>query len=104
MTTPTPHPLAIEAAEKISKLHQEWFYQDEEPMPDMAPIIHATALQPVIAKGNVLEAKLTQILTNSTMNHKDWIPLAEAIHEWRTLTNPQSEGSPKPSTEAPRSL
>jgi hypothetical protein len=102
----TPHPLAIEAGHEIlmhqarnnGRLNQ---YHVEH-------IIHTTALQPVIEKGGGLTryTRHSVICKANKLETREECScgLSQALTQWRTLTKPQSEGTPKTATEPPRSL
>ncbi len=108
MTTPTPHPLAIEAAKTISDKPSLPVFDDAD-IDVIASIINTTALQPVIQAGEEIAKFATEHRPLCDMRQFSkpkscTCGLSQAITQWRTLTNPQSDGSPKTATEPPRSL
>jgi len=92
--TTTPHPLAIEAAEKM--YHQTTGYFDNE---ECATIIHTTALEPVLKAGEEMDTALERMVKEClycierdqviSIHRVEFLMASNALTQWRTLTSPE---------------
>lgn len=98
---PTPHPLAVEAAEAIRQ-------SPHRGLTGVATIIHTTALEPVIEAGEEMERAIIALDLNKCLipnprmggatdvwavAHDDMELINQALTQWRTLTSPKTGDS-----------
>ncbi len=106
MTTPTPHPLAIEAAEKIVQTGYIENVTNQE-QAHVAQLIHTAALQPVIEAGEEIGryAWHNPVCAKGVFAGQEChCGFEQAVQKWIAVVNPQSGGAPKIETKAPSSL